>query len=110
MAPEQAKGMEVDGRADLFSLGVILFELVTASRLYGTGDRLAVLARIMDGQQHRVGDRAPQCPADLAAVIDRALALDREDRYFDAGELLMELAACAKRHGRAGLGAASVAP
>ncbi|MBT8493706.1 MAG: serine/threonine protein kinase [Deltaproteobacteria bacterium] len=110
MAPEQAKGFEVDGRADLFSLGVILFELLAGSRLYGTGDRLVVLAKIMDGDEHRIRERAPECPADVADVIDRALALDREDRHFDAGELLMELSACAKRHGRAGLSAASVAP
>jgi len=99
MAPEQARGLEPDHRADLFAAGVVLFELVTGTRLYGTGERLKVLAMLMDRVEHRPRERWSQCPADVEEVLMKALARDRDDRHVDARELADELRACLRRHG-----------
>jgi len=99
MAPEQARGLEPDARADLFATGVVLFELVTGTRLYGTGERLKVLAMLMDGVEHRPRERWAECPADVEAVLMKALARDRDDRQVNARELADELRACLERRG-----------
>ncbi len=87
MAPEQAAGGEVDGRADLFSLGVILYELVTGVRPF-TGDHdAAVLYSIAHHPAPPLATHDASLPSALQLVIDRALAKEPKDRYATLHEL-----------------------
>jgi len=87
MAPEQAAGGEVDGRADLFSLGVILYELVTGVRPF-TGDHdAAVLYSIAHQPAPPLATHDPSLPLALQLIIDRALAKEPKDRYATMHEL-----------------------
>ena len=82
MAPEQAKGIMIDGRADLFAVGGILFQAITGKRPREIGT--AGLIDVGRMPCARVLDVAPHIDPRLAAVIDRALSLDRDHRDPDA--------------------------
>ena len=89
MSPEQVRDMEVDGRSDLYSLGVVLFEMLTGQLPFNAGDTLGVI-------YSHVNDPVPELPRHLEewqAVVDRLLAKSPEDRYASAGELAKVLAA-----------------
>ncbi|HJL15928.1 MAG TPA: protein kinase [Sandaracinaceae bacterium LLY-WYZ-13_1] len=95
MSPEQARGDldAVDERSDVWSLGAILFELLTG-RPPLTGDgALAVVRKAVEGKVPAVRAVAPDAPADLAAIADKALARRPEDRYPSAAELAREVEA-----------------
>jgi serine/threonine-protein kinase len=86
MAPEQAIGRvrEIDGRTDLYGLGATLYHALTGFPLHaGLGDA-ALLIAAATKQAPPVAERAPHAPADLCAVVDRALALAKTERYPDA--------------------------
>jgi tetratricopeptide (TPR) repeat protein len=91
MAPEQARGLPVDRRADVFSLGVILHELLVGRLLVPFGPREEVLALVRAGLHP--GPRAvnPDVPEELDAVVRRAMAPDPRDRYATAREMALDL-------------------
>lgn len=81
MAPEQILGEPLDRRADVFSLGVLLFELTTRTRLYsGLANRTA-MQHILEGAVPDPADRRPDYPAELTAIVRRALARHPGDRH-----------------------------
>ena len=97
MAPEQILGDHVDRRADVFSLGVLLFEATTRSRLYsGKGDATA-MKLIIDGYVPEPAELRPGYPPELAAIVRRALARDPDQRYPTAQAMIDEIEAVARQ-------------
>jgi serine/threonine-protein kinase len=88
MAPEQIKGQDLDGRADVFAVGVMLWEAIANRRLVKAGtEDVAVLARRNDGLDPKIRDVAPDAPAMLADICDRAMAHAPSDRYASAADM-----------------------
>ena len=88
MSPEQARGQKVDGRSDLFSLGVVLYELITRRRPFGGETWHHTIVAITDAEPPPIARDVRGAPAALQEIIDRTLAKDRERRYQTARELL----------------------
>ncbi|MBA3820404.1 MAG: serine/threonine protein kinase [Deltaproteobacteria bacterium] len=91
MAPEQILGEPLDRRADVFSLGVLLFELTTRTRLYSATSDATAMKRILAGELPDPAERRPGYPPELTAIVRRALARDRDARYPTAAALADEL-------------------
>ena len=93
MSPEQLSGAKVDGRSDLFSLGVVLFEMLTGERPF-QGESVATLMYVIANQPHPSPfDLRPDLPKTLGAVIDRALQKDATKRYQRGLEMAQDLRA-----------------
>jgi serine/threonine-protein kinase len=105
MSPEQVRGEAVDRRTDVFSVGVMLWELVTGRRLWQGVTELVMLRRLGDGELPDLAAARPNVPAALARVIARAMAPNREDRYPTALAMAVDLEACLE--GREGARAAT---
>ena len=94
MSPEQLRGAQLDRRSDVFSLGIVLFELTTGRRLFKRKTRLEVFQAIVKQPIPSPGTVRNGLPDDLVAVIDKALARDREQRFGsarDMGDALREI-------------------
>ncbi len=95
MSPEQLAGKKIDGRSDLFSLGVMLFQLVSG-KLPFEGDSMAQLMfRIANEPHPDIRDLRPDVPDCLAAILDRALAKEADARYQTGNDMASDLRACA---------------
>jgi serine/threonine-protein kinase len=101
MAPEQALGYTLDRRADVFSAGVILWEIVAGRRLWAGKNDMGVLFAVCNGQIPRLLDVAPNAPPELVRIIGRALAPEKEDRYPTALALQEDLEAYLQTKGEA---------
>lgn len=95
MAPEQWKGAQVDHRADLFALGVVLYELTVSKRLFKRGNPNLVRRAILHGEIVPPGDVRPDYPRALEEVVLGALAVDPEDRYQSAAAFSEDLSRAA---------------
>lgn len=93
MSPEQASGQQIDLRADIFSVGIILYELVTGCHLY-SGDPKQVLAQAAGAKFTAAREAKPGLPASLYDILDKALARDAADRYQSAEALRSDLEKC----------------
>lgn len=87
LSPEQADGRPVDGRSDVFSTGVCLFELLTGRRLFHGSTPLAVVEQLRTAQIPIPSQLNPQVPPELDAIVLRALARNLAVRYASAAEL-----------------------
>jgi serine/threonine protein kinase len=92
MSPEQARGLVVDGRSDLFSLGVLFYELVSGQRPFDGATDADTLLRITAGQHRSLLELAPDVPAGVAEVVERMLYRDREQRFVSADACIDALA------------------
>jgi serine/threonine protein kinase len=90
MSPEHALGLEIDARADVFAAGIVLWELCAGRRLY-RGSEQEMLAQARAGVVPRLPDRGLPAHGELQAVLDRALTVDRDDRFSSAQEFLTAL-------------------
>jgi CHASE2 domain-containing sensor protein/predicted Ser/Thr protein kinase len=93
MSPEQLSGKKVDGRSDLFSLGVTLYQLLTGQLPFQADSMATLMFKIANEPHPAASTVRPDLPAALGAVIDRALAKDLEKRYARGSELAADLRA-----------------
>ncbi len=91
LSPEQLMAQEVDQRADIFSFGVLAYELVSYRRPFQADSISAIFYRIAHEQPTPVREISPECPPQLAACIGRCLEKDRDDRFADLGDAIAEL-------------------
>lgn len=96
MAPEQAFGEPVDGRADLFALGVCMFEMLTG-RLPAIGSDDDIVEALSTGRHPPLRELAPDVPAEMEAIVERLLSPSPRDRFASAAALLQALDTIATR-------------
>ncbi|GAB4445621.1 MAG: hypothetical protein OHK0041_03310 [Anaerolineales bacterium] len=88
MAPEQAAGETVDGRSDIYALGIILFEMLTGRQPYEADTPMAVAIKHITDPVPHILEANPSLPADVDAIIQTAMAKRKEDRFSTAMELV----------------------
>ncbi len=94
MSPEQLAGKKVDGRSDIFSLGVMLFQMVTG-RLPFQGDSMATLMYKIANEEHPTASTIrPDLPRCVSIIINRALAKDRNKRYQNGAQMASDISKC----------------
>jgi serine/threonine-protein kinase len=92
MSPEQAQGQPLDRRADVYSLGVVLYELIAGEKPFRNSSDLAMLKAIVEQPPPPLADIRPDVPPSLVAIVERAMAKEKGDRYPDARSMGQELA------------------
>ena len=97
MSPEQARGLEIDGRSDLFSLGIVLYEMATGRPPFTGATQAVVFEGILGGTPPPPSQVAAGIPDDFDRIVSRAMEKDRDLRYQSAADLRSDL----KRLGRA---------
>jgi serine/threonine protein kinase len=107
MSPEQIRGEQLDGRSDVFSMGIVLAEMLMSKRLFSAPDDVELLLMVRRGDLRRLDMHGKDIPAELDAIVRKALAVDLDDRYATADafrEALVEwLANSTRRTGSARL-------
>nr|MDQ6894693.1 TonB family protein [Acidobacteriota bacterium] len=93
MSPEQAWGRPLDRRSDIFSLGCVLYEMLTEQKLFGGETDLSVLEKVRAAQVAPPSTINPEVGKNLDAAVLRALAREPEDRYGNASDMLRDLEA-----------------
>ena len=91
MSPEQARGAPLDRRSDLFSLGIVLWEMVPSCRLCRTDNDLATIQMIINSRPQPPRELTPECPPELERIVLKALAAAPAARYQTAEELQLDL-------------------
>ncbi len=91
MSPEQAAGKSVDARSDIFSMGVVLYEMLTGRRPFQGESDLQSLDLVRKCEFVTPSELNPEIPAELDAIVDKALSRDLERRYQSIDELHVEL-------------------
>jgi eukaryotic-like serine/threonine-protein kinase len=91
MSPEQIEGKDLDGRSDIFSLGAVLYEMLTGQRAFGGKSQFSVASAILEKEPEPPSSLKPMTPATLEHAIQRCLAKDPEERWQTGRDLSLEL-------------------
>jgi serine/threonine-protein kinase len=91
MSPEQVRGEELDGRSDVFGLGVVLFEMITGRRLFSADSEIEEMKMILSAPIPRPSALVPVIPEPLSDIVLRALARERADRWASGKDLARAL-------------------
>ena len=90
MSPEQANGMQIDHRSDIFSTGIILYELLADRRMF-TGETMHVLSLVRDAKYDPPEEAIAGLPTKLKEILHRSLAKDPDERYQTSGEMQADI-------------------
>lgn len=91
MSPEQARGITVDARSDIWSLGCVLYEMVTGRKAFDGATTSDVIAAILHHELPPVSESVAGCPAELNRILEKAVNKDREIRYQAVDDLATDL-------------------
>ena len=91
MSPEQAWGRSIDHRTDIFSLGAVLYELLTGTRLFLDDSEITILEKVRSAQVPPLTEIRAEIPSELAGIVLRALAREPADRYATSGDMKRDL-------------------
>ncbi len=91
MSPEQVRGEHVDGRSDVWSVGVMFYELLTYVRPFAADNMAAMMFNIVSQETKPLRQLLPQAPAELEAVLQKILKKETDDRYQSMEEVLLDL-------------------
>ncbi|MGH9846225.1 MAG: protein kinase domain-containing protein, partial [Blastocatellia bacterium] len=91
MSPEQARGQRVDGRTDIFSLGIVLYEMISGQRPFGGLTVSDMIASLLTAAPARLSEHLPAAPIELEQIINRMLAKNRDERFQTAQEVIAAL-------------------
>jgi serine/threonine protein kinase len=95
MSPEQAQGEKIDGRSDVYALGVILYEMLSGNQPYQATTPMAVVVKHITEPVPHILDKNPNLPVAIETVIEKAMAKNPDERFSSAGELYAALNAVA---------------
>jgi serine/threonine protein kinase len=91
MSPEQARGLVVDARTDIFSLGVVIYEMVAGQAPFGGATKSDHIVALLERDPPPLARFTPEAPSELERLVMKALAKDRDERYQTAKDLLIDL-------------------
>jgi serine/threonine protein kinase len=91
MSPEQAMGVKLDQRSDIFSFGVVLYELITGARPFAGENAMAVLHAVIFDHPVPISRLQPEVPAELERVVNKTLQKKANERYQSFKETLVDL-------------------
>lgn len=91
MSPEQARGERVDARTDVFSLGVVLYEMVTDKRPFAGASPIETIAAVLQSEPTPIKQHVPATPFELQRIVNKALRKDRNERYQTVRDFLLDL-------------------
>jgi len=97
MSPEQVRGRPADARSDIFSLGVVLYEMLTGVPPFAGGTVAETAAAILRDDPAPVSDHAPDVPEGFEAIVAHCLEKRPEDRFQSAGDLVVALRAVSRK-------------
>jgi len=99
MSPEQAWGKDIDHRSDVFSLGLVLYEMLTAHKVFAGDSELSILEQVRNPEVAAPSTLSSDVPAEVDRIVLKALSPDRADRYQSALDLQRDCEAVLKSHG-----------